>query len=165
MGRRAALCKVPSAELLAKEARALELRRLRVSYADIAAELGYSNKGSAYKAVQRAISRTHKESVDELRSLELDMFDQLQREWWPRRQTIDGTKAILAVSDRRARIAGLNAPTQNTLTVSVDERTAALVVSVLSAILSDLKLTPEQEVLAGEVVPRHLQALDAPQAG
>lgn len=155
----------PSPETLERERRALELRgQNRWTYQQIADELGYAHKGNAYKAVKRALGRTLQEPADVVRQHEAEMLDALHRDWWEKRHTMAGADVILKTSTRRGKLLGLDAPVRSELTVSVDERTAALVVSVLSAILSDLKLTPEQEVIAGEVVPRHLQALDAPQA-
>ena len=57
---------------------ALDLRRAGWGFDDIAAEVGYSNKGTAYKAVKQAIAEITRESATELLELELARLDDLQ---------------------------------------------------------------------------------------
>jgi hypothetical protein len=45
--------------------------------------------------------------------------------------------------------------------VRIDEQTGAQVAAVLQRILAALQLTPQQQAIVGEVVPRELRALEA----
>lgn len=104
---------VPTSELIEKELRALELRRAGVTYDVIATELGFANKGGAYKAVQRALKRTLQEPADELIVLEVDRLDRLQRAVWQAamRGDLGAVTKALQIAERRARLLGLDRPT------------------------------------------------------
>ena len=155
--------RLPTEEQLAKERKALELRRAKVTYDVIAKECGFANRSGAYKAVQSALSRTLQEPADELRAAEVDMLDKLHSSVWTRALRGDDRAVlnVLRTSAQRSKLLGLYAPVKTELTVSLDDRQAALIVGLLQAILTDLHLTPAQQTLAGEVVPRHLHALEA----
>lgn len=62
-----------------RDAKAAKLRARGLEYADIAREMGYTDKSAAYKAVQRCLRDTLTEPGDELRKLELDRLDAMQR--------------------------------------------------------------------------------------
>src|SRR5215211_1877550 len=64
------------AEVLNREADALELRRNGASYPEIAERLGISVSGAA-KAVKRALDRHIAEAAPDVRKLELDRLDHL----------------------------------------------------------------------------------------
>lgn len=104
--------KAPEPEIIDKELAVVELRRTGETWDRIARVVGYANAAGAYKAYQRALRRTLQQPTDEMRDLELDRLDRLQRSYWKR--AIDGeTRAadfILRVIDRRAKILGLDAP-------------------------------------------------------
>ena len=126
-------------ELTVKEIKAVQLRASGASYSDIAGALGYSNRSGAFKAVRRALQRWGSEAVEELRILELARLDQITLKLWPQvlgkpaRDHGDGRidepvppsmKAMelyLKVSQRRARLLGLDAPTMLDLVGSDDE--------------------------------------------
>ncbi len=105
--------RMPPEAVLQREREALELRRAGVIYDVIANRLGYRNKGSAYKVVQRALTRTLQEPAAELRLLEVDRLDRLQTALW--REAMNGSVAavdrILRIAERRARLLGLDAAT------------------------------------------------------
>ena len=62
-----------------KENKVLELRRSGETWERIALAVGYANASGAQKAYARVVSRVQRESVDEIRDLELDRLDRLQR--------------------------------------------------------------------------------------
>lgn len=62
-----------------RDARAVELRRRHLNYQQIAREMGYASKSSAYEAVQRGLNDTQAESNDEVRQMELERLDDLAR--------------------------------------------------------------------------------------
>jgi hypothetical protein len=63
-----------------RDAQAATLRAKRMSYRQIAVELGYASPGHAYQGVSRALAAAPRESVEEAPLLVLDMLDTLYRE-------------------------------------------------------------------------------------
>lgn len=53
-----------------RDARAIQLRAQGLSYDDIAAAIGYANRGAAFKAVQRGLKAVIEPAVYELRQVE-----------------------------------------------------------------------------------------------
>lgn len=102
--------------------RAAEATRLRaqgVPYREIADRLGYPSENAATKAVHRLLHRTETEAVADLRALESERLDHLTR------VTLEGIAAsttspqglsaplitaAVRISERRARLLGLDAP-------------------------------------------------------
>lgn len=109
---------VPSEERLALEKRTLDLRRAGATYQEIADELGYKNRGTAYKALRRALGRTLQDSADNLRELEAARLDQLQLGSWKAAMRGDpkAVANVLRVMERRAKLLGLDAPAKTELT-------------------------------------------------
>lgn len=89
--------------------RAVELALRGTTYEQIAAALGYANRGTVYRIVKNALADREVESIDELRGVEVDRLDALQRSVWDRALGGDreALKIVLAVIDRRCRIQGL----------------------------------------------------------
>ena len=134
-------------ELTLKEIKAVQLRSSGATYQDIADALGYESRSSAFRAVRRALQRWGSEAVDELRVLELARLDQITLKLWPKvlgrpaRDHGDGTqdapvppdmKAMelyLKVSQRRAKLLGLDAPTMVDFTMDPSEMPGEQVVS------------------------------------
>lgn len=115
--------KQPTPELVEKERQVLELRRAGATYEECARATGYATAQGAYLAYQRALKRTLVEAgADEMRELELDRLDRMQRAIWGR--VVQGDdKAImtaLRILDRRARYLGLDAPTRIEAKVETD---------------------------------------------
>lgn len=96
---------------LEREKRAVEMRRERYTYAQIAASLSLSTQG-AWKMVQRAYKRVPAGQVEALRLEDGDMLDRLHHAHW--HAALDGdieaAKVILKIADQRAKLFGLNAP-------------------------------------------------------
>jgi hypothetical protein len=95
-----------------RQARAVELALQGYSYDAIASEIGVSNRGNAWRTVQKALHDRVVTGVDELRAVELDRLDVLQVAAWDRAATGDlaAVLVVLRVMDRRARLLGLYAP-------------------------------------------------------
>ena len=93
-----------------RKARAVELALTGMPYDDIAAEVGYANRGTAWRAVQRALRDRAFEAVDEYREMELSRLDALQSACWE--HALDGdlraVEAVLRVMQQRARLLGLD---------------------------------------------------------
>ena len=103
---------IPSPELVDKEIKVLELRRVGLTWTRIAEEVGYADHTGAYAAYKRAIKRTMQQPADELREQELDRIDRLQVAVWPAAMKGD-TRAVLTIvrlMERRAKLTGLDMP-------------------------------------------------------
>lgn len=96
-----------------KENAVLELRRSGETWARIAEIVGYANASGAQKAYARVVIRVQRDSVEDIRDLELDRLDKIQRSYW-RPAIVDGDKKaaelVLKIMDRRAKLLGLDAP-------------------------------------------------------
>lgn len=122
---------LPSEAVLLKERQALELRRAKATYTDIAQALGYASPSGAYRAVQSALKRTAQGAAEEYRAEELDMLDRLHRAHWTRALAGDvaAAKLVLSVSERRSKLMGLDAAIaiKATVTDAVDAQIEELV--------------------------------------
>jgi len=105
----------PSPEVADKERQALELRRAGATYDEIAQAIGYATAQGAYLAYNRALKRALLEAgADEVREMELDRLDRLQRAYWPKALGGDGKAAdrVLKIMEHRAKYLGLYQPTK-----------------------------------------------------
>jgi hypothetical protein len=124
---RNAASRVRAAQL---EERCLELRASGLSFREIACELGVSVSG-AYKAVARglvAANEHNREEAASLRDLEVMRLDQLQAALWEQAVDECDTRAIdrvLRIMERRAKLLGLDAPTQRETKVVPGDMQAA----------------------------------------
>lgn len=109
---RARQARTPAADVIERERRVLELRRAGVSFDVIATQVGYRDRGAAYKAYKRALARTLQQPAAELRDLEVDRLDRLLTAVWPKalRGDLAAVDRVLRVAERRARLLGLDAP-------------------------------------------------------
>ncbi len=92
-----------------RRARSVELAVEGHTYQEIAREVGYANRGTAYRVVQQALSQRVDEGVDELRRLEQERLDALQAGVWERALAGDPTavRAALRIIESRCRLLGL----------------------------------------------------------
>jgi len=92
-----------------KRKRALELRRAGWSFEDIAAEVGYANKGSAHRAVKQGIAAITRESATELIELELSRLDDLLASLYESARNGDlfAVDRALKIADQRTKFLGL----------------------------------------------------------
>jgi hypothetical protein len=102
-------CRRDAASASWRQARAVELALLGRSYDSIALEVGYANRGNAWRTVQKALNERVVEGVDELRALELDRLDSLHEVVWPKAMAGDlaAASVILRIMDKRARLLSL----------------------------------------------------------
>ncbi len=116
-----------------RAARAVQLRTQGLTYEQIAAECGYSDRASAWNAVQGELSRIVAEPVDILRKLEMARLDEMLAAIWPKvthkPEPLDGSEdederkakrrgadlfaidRAVAIMERRAKLMGLDMPT------------------------------------------------------
>lgn len=92
-----------------KRLHALELAADGCSYDEIARRAGYAHRGSAHRAVFKALDEREVEEVEELRAVEVARLDRLMFALWDR--ALDGevaaTNAVLRIIEARMRILGL----------------------------------------------------------
>ncbi len=92
-----------------RRARAVELAVEGHTYEEIARDVGYANRGTAYRVVQQALGQRVEDGVDELRRLEQERLDALQAGVWERALAGDPTavRAALRIIESRCRLLGL----------------------------------------------------------
>jgi AraC-like DNA-binding protein len=101
-----------AAELEAKEAKVLELRRAGFTFQRIAEEVGYATPSGAQRALERIMTRNVPQAPEEFRWQELDRLDRMQVALWPRAMKGDDRAigTIVRLMERRARLVGIDAP-------------------------------------------------------
>jgi hypothetical protein len=111
---------------------ALELRAARVSWDVIADRCGYGSKGAAYSAVQRALKNLPREAAKQLREIELESLDSLERGLTAAalRGHLGAVDRVLRIKDSRAKLTGLYEAPADT---GVDEVREALATFLHSA--------------------------------
>ena len=102
---------------------ALELRKAGHTFERIAKELNYSDAASAYNAVMSALKEAFREPVEEMRKLEATRLDKMQEaisyNIGPDKE--DGLPVIdriLRIMDRRAKLLGLDMPSEQKIEVT-----------------------------------------------
>lgn len=121
---------------------AVSLRLAGMTYAQIAEHAGYSHASAARQSVLRALEKVEAEQVADLRMLENARLDRMLAAVWPtvvaRAEEVlleDRLRAVdraLRISERRARLNGLDAPVQVALTPTSAE-VMAWVAQVMAA--------------------------------
>jgi hypothetical protein len=105
---------ISEADLLAKEAKVLDLRRAGFTFQRIAEEVGYNQASGAQRAYNRIMARNIPQAPEEHRQQELDRLDRMQVALWPRAMKGDdkAINTIIRLMERRARLVGIDAPTR-----------------------------------------------------
>ena len=93
-----------------RRARCVELALAGHSYDEIALEVGYQNRGTAWRAVQDSLRSRIADAVAEYRDLELARLDALQAAHWPQALagSVRSADLVLRVIDRRVKLLGLD---------------------------------------------------------
>lgn len=92
-----------------RKGRAIELAMQGMPYDDIAAALGYANRGTAWRVVNKALTERVDGAVEEYRQVELARLDALQVPLWGKAMAGDvrAVDSLLKIIDRRIRLLGL----------------------------------------------------------
>jgi hypothetical protein len=92
-----------------RKARSVELALQGVPYDDIAKSVGYSNRGTAWRTVTKALRERVDVAVAGFRQLELSRLDALQHAHWDRALAgdIPSANLVLRVMGQRSRLLGL----------------------------------------------------------
>jgi hypothetical protein len=93
----------------ARRVRAVELKTAGYTYAQVADELGYSSRGTAYNVVAKALREQTAEAVADLRDLENARLDALQLALWDAAMTgdINAAGVIMKIVQTRVHLNGL----------------------------------------------------------
>ncbi len=93
-----------------KRVRALELVAQGMSYDAVARAVGYRHRGSAHRAVFRALAEREAEDVDYLRAIEVARLDRLQAALWDKALGGDlrAIGVVIRIIGQRARVLGLD---------------------------------------------------------
>ncbi len=93
-----------------RRTRAVELRAQGLGYAEIARELGYANKGTAHKVIAQALESREANSVELLRTLELERLDAIHAAIWDAAMAgeVRAVMPLLRIIDARCRLLGLH---------------------------------------------------------
>lgn len=97
------------AEARLKRVRAVELLAAGHSYDEIARAVGFSNRGSAHRAVSKALAEREIDAIDGLRALELERLDYLLQAHWDSAMAGDiaASQVLLKISAERRRWYGI----------------------------------------------------------
>lgn len=123
----------------ARRAEALTLLLAGLSYEQIGERLGITKQG-AIDMIGRSLDVAESRQVDEMRALENARLDRAQAAIWTKVLNGD-TKAIdafLKISQRRARLNGMDAPTKINLKVSVQAEMEAALNELENVVLGDV---------------------------
>lgn len=157
-----ALSTVPSPEQLDRERRVLELRQAGVDFATIAERVGYTHKGTAKRAYDRALARVHYPSAMEARELELTRLDRLQAAHWAAalKGDVDATDRVLRVINMRVKLLGLShADGLAERAARVNELQAALLADTVRAALEEAGLSEEQRAAVTRAISERVSRL------
>ena len=94
----------------ARRAQAVQLKASGLTYAAIATEMGYANRGTVYRIISEALKAQNVEAVEQLRNLEVARLDTLQRAMWPAAMAGDvhAASVVTRVIMTRSRLLGLD---------------------------------------------------------
>ena len=84
--------------------KAVELKTAGLTYAQVAQELGYSSRGTAYNVVTKALRNQTVAAVTDLRDLENARLDALQLTLWDAAMIEDIKAAVAVVKIVKARV-------------------------------------------------------------
>lgn len=122
--------------------KALEMRKIGLTWEVIAEQAGYKNRQSAYQSVMRFVEAMAQEPSDQVRKLELERLDMLWSRAMPGvgRGDPGSIGVALRIMERRAKLLGLDAPVRTEVTgadggplevVTIDDQTLAGAMRIL----------------------------------
>jgi hypothetical protein len=109
---------------VAKHAQALALRSRGRTLAQIADELGYTDSSAAHKAIQAALARGPRATVDEMRQTMAAQLEHLQSivagiaDNPEAEKQLDAVKTMKQLMERQAALFGMDAPAKTQLEVT-----------------------------------------------
>lgn len=112
----------------ARRARAVELKTAGLTYQQVASELGYTSKGTAYNVITKALKEQTAEAVGSLRGMENARLDALQSALWDAAMAGDvkAVCSIVQIVGARVRLNGLEPARDGLGVTSVTPRTVVV---------------------------------------
>jgi transposase-like protein len=154
-----------------KVAEALDMvRQGGFTWDQIAAQVGYANRGTAYKAVKDELNRMTSEPAAEVVKLELARLEALQAALWPRamlgnpKVQAAAVGKILGVMGRRAKLLGLDDFERRSIELAeqrhaLNEEQARITFEFMNRVMNQMSLTPEQRELLPEIIAGELASI------
>jgi hypothetical protein len=148
---------VPTAQTAERDAEAARMRSRGATFAEIARALGYADPSTASRAIQRALTSVRADGVEELRALEGERLDELQRRAWAilddpgpvvsegrvvkgpdgqplvdAERVLKAIDRLLRISERRCKLFGLDMPSAVRVesTTVMDEEIASMLAAL-----------------------------------
>lgn len=129
-----------------------------LTYEQIAERHGFSDKSAAHKAVMRSLQKVEARLVDEYRTLEAARLDQITLAMAPlmldARQPgatrIAAAGKLLATSERRARLLGLDAPQRVDISAGTQAQLEDALIELRQVVLGEVtNVEPDPEAVSG----------------
>ena len=121
------MARTAHAAVLAKESRAVSLYGEGGSYEEISEQLGYANRGSAWKAVDRGLRAQRDLRADDYLQTQITRYEAVLAMWWDRATAGHNAKAanvVLRALERLDRVLrlteGEHTVSQESIVVSAD---------------------------------------------
>jgi orotate phosphoribosyltransferase-like protein len=113
---------------VARRVRAVELLTSGCTYQQVADELGYTSRGTAYNVVAKALREQTTEAVTDLRTLESARLDALQHALWDAAMTgdVSAVNAIVKIVQARVHLNGLGSVRDGLGVISMKPRTVVV---------------------------------------
>ena len=134
------------------------MRMAGATFTQIADRLGYSDPATCRRAIQRALDRDLDRSSDlreEYRRLQLARTERLLRRWWLPAVSVDpdvdsdrATSHVVKLLERQARLLGLDAPQQISVTPGQTDRITSMVGVLREMSVGDLARRDQDEAAA-----------------
>lgn len=137
-------------------AEAVKLRKLGMSFQQIAERVGYGSRQAAHQAVTKALAEIREETqdtADDLRTLEAERLDQLWQIAFTEALTNRNLRAIdtaIRVQDRRAKLFGLD-KTDERMAAAIEANAEAsmaqarVLFTIIQAAMTRANLSPDQQ--------------------
>ena len=116
-----------SAEVLERQARAIQLHAAGESYDSIAEALGFANRSGSWKSINNGLRAQRDLRADEYLQLQINRYERILAAWWDRATTLHDGKAaniILRTLERLDRVfrldKGEHAVSQESVVISAD---------------------------------------------
>lgn len=109
------MASLPEPEQLDKENRVMELRRLGLTWQEIADNVGYATHVGAWKAYKRVMERYQKEPREDLQNMEVERLNRIMATFMQKAIVEENEKAAiiaLRAIELRSKLLGLNEPTK-----------------------------------------------------
>lgn len=153
---------LPEPEQLDKENKVLELRRLGLTWSEIADQTGYATHVGAMKAYKRVMDRYQKEPREDLQTIEVERLNKIQSVFMEKAfvdSDVRSAAIALKAIEIRTKLLGLNEPTriqQDITTWDGDESIDRAVKDLAALLTANDEVRPSESSMAdssGQIEP------------